>query len=115
MISVRVSNRIVSKFRMALGLTLAVAALGVGRLAISTEHAVLLTQRFSPDAVHNIPLELKGKIFYASATEAHEYYFYQHLFISGIVIGIIFVIVNLMWDGYRKKAHAIGPSAKDQK
>jgi hypothetical protein len=114
MISVRDPNSIISKGRMLLGLILGIAVLATGYLYMSSERAVLVTRRFAPDAVHNVALDLKGKIFYASTAEAGEYFFYQSLFLSEIFVGILFTILNLMWERYRR-AQTIDPNAKAQK
>lgn len=95
-------NKIIPKYQMILGLMLGLSGLVTGGLAMSSERAVILTQRFVPDAVHNVPLTLKGKIFYVTTAESASYYFYQRLFLAMIGLGWMIAMCKFMWEGYKE-------------
>jgi hypothetical protein len=107
-------NKVVPTSRVVLGLLLAASLLITGGLDMSSERAVILTQRLVPDAVHNVALELKGKTFYATAAESHTYYFYQHLFLSDLIISILITVSVLIFDRYRKNRR-MRPILKDER
>jgi hypothetical protein len=107
-------NKVIPTSRVVLGLILGMSALITGGLAMSSERAVILTQRFAPDAVHNVALELKGRIFYVTVAESHTYYFYQHLFLFGLIMSLIIAVLVLIWDRYRGN-YRMRTSPKDQR
>jgi hypothetical protein len=104
-------KKVVPRYQIVIGLILGLSALATGGLATSSERSVILTQRFVPDGAHNIPLPIKGKIFYVDKKDQDTYYFYEHLFLG--MIGFVFAIglTKFMWGGY-KKTREIGQNRR---
>ncbi len=107
-------NKVIPTSRIVLGLILAASALIAGGLAMSSERDVILKGRLAPDAIHNVSLELKGRIFYASVAQAEEYFFYKKLFLWEMFLIFGFIMLSFIWQRY-KQTHARDRSAKDQR
>ena len=99
----KMTDKITPTSRIVLGLVMVIAMLLTFQLYASCERAVILTQRFVPDAAHQAPLEIKGKIFYVNAADSDAYYFYEHLFFSEIGAFFVICICILMWERYRNR------------
>jgi hypothetical protein len=76
-----------SKYLIAFNLLLGITTLAVGGLLMSSQNAIIATQRFAADIIHTDTLEIKGKTFYVTPNVRDEYYFYQHLFLGAFIVG----------------------------
>jgi hypothetical protein len=84
-----------SKYVMAFNLVLAITTFALGGLLMSSQNAVTATQRFSPDAVHNDALSIKGKTFYVTNAERDQYFFNQQLFAATAVVTFLIIGAEL--------------------
>lgn len=91
-----------SKYVIAFNLILGVTTFAIAGLFMSSGNAVIATQRFSPDAVHNDPLPIKGKTFYVTIVERDQYYFDQRLFVGTVLVTFLLIGTELYLLCFKK-------------
>lgn len=83
------------KYVITFNLVLGITTFATGGLLMSSQNGVIATQRFSPDAVHNDALSIKGKTFYVTNVERDQYFLNQHLFAATAVVTFLIIGAEL--------------------